>query len=123
EFTHWSHVVLCSTTGRNDHSLCTIANTGMALNWDDGRLFLAVARAGQLLGAARNLGLNQATLGRRITSLERTIGAKLLVRRTTGCELTEEGRALVQSLERIESDFLQSEAQLSGKTASLFGTI
>lgn len=95
----------------------------MALNWDDGRLFLAVARAGQLLGAARNLGLNQATLGRRITSLERTIGAKLLVRRTTGCELTDEGRALVQALERIENDFLQSEAQLSGKAASLSGTI
>lgn len=94
-----------------------------ALNWDDGRLFLAVARAGQLIGAARMLGLNQATLSRRMTALERALGTKLLVRRTTGCELTEDGRLLLQSLTRIESEFLMGESRLAGSEASLSGTI
>ena len=35
------------------------------MNWDDARLFLAVARTGQLLAASRRLGVNHATLSRR----------------------------------------------------------
>lgn len=93
------------------------------LNWDDGRLFLAVARAGQLLAAARALGLNQATLSRRMTTLERDLGVKLLIRRTTGCDLTDAGRDLAQSLERIEGEFLATEANLAGRDAAVSGTI
>jgi DNA-binding transcriptional LysR family regulator len=93
------------------------------VNWDDGRLFLAVARAGQMLGAARTLGLNQATLSRRMTKLERHLGAKLLVRRTTGCDLTEAGRALTRSLERVEDEFLASAARLRGVEAGLSGSL
>lgn len=40
------------------------------LDWDDARMFLAVARAGQMLGASRSLGVNQATLSRRMAALE-----------------------------------------------------
>ncbi|HTO26967.1 MAG TPA: LysR family transcriptional regulator, partial [Devosia sp.] len=40
------------------------------MNWDDVRIFLAVARSGQILGAARTLGLNHATVARRLTALE-----------------------------------------------------
>jgi DNA-binding transcriptional LysR family regulator len=93
------------------------------VNWDDGRLFLAVSRAGQLLSAARTLGLNQATLSRRMTSLERDLGVRLLIRRTTGCDLTDAGRDLVQALERIEGEFLASEARLAGADAVLAGTV
>jgi DNA-binding transcriptional LysR family regulator len=93
------------------------------LNWDDARLFLAVARSGQLLAAARMLGLNQATLSRRMTGLESDLGAQLLIRRTTGCDLTDAGRELLASLGRIESEFIASEAQLAGRDATLSGTI
>ena len=86
--------------------------TVRSTNWDDARLFLAVARAGQLLAAARALGLNQATLSRRMTTLERSIGAQLLIRRTTGCDLTDAGRELFASLERVEAEFLASESLL-----------
>ena len=48
------------------------------LDWDDARMFLAVARAGQMLGASRSLGVNQATLSRRMAALEGALGAKLL---------------------------------------------
>lgn len=40
------------------------------MNRDDVRLFLAVVRAGQMLGAAQRLGLNQATLSRRMATFE-----------------------------------------------------
>ena len=40
------------------------------MNWDDVRIFLAVARAGQILGAARRLDLNHATVSRRVAALE-----------------------------------------------------
>ena len=39
------------------------------MNWDDVRVFLAVARAGQILAASRRLGLNHATVGRRLDAL------------------------------------------------------
>ena len=54
--------------------------SNMALDWDHLRVFLAVARAGQLLAAGRRLRLDHATVGRRIDALERSVGGKLLER-------------------------------------------
>lgn len=93
------------------------------VNWDDGRLFLCVARAGKLLAAARTAGVSQATLSRRMTALERRLEAKLLVRRTTGCELTAEGEALREALERIEGEFVVAQSRLQGRGGRLSGTI
>ncbi len=92
------------------------------LNWDDARLFLAVSRSGQLLAAARALGLNQATLSRRMTALETDLGAQLLIRRTTGCDLTDAGRELLLSLEE-QAEFLASEARLAGLDGSVENSI
>src|SRR5690606_13962681 len=106
------------------YPLCKIAMPDRSkINWDDARLFLAVARSGQLLAAARTLQLNQATLSRRMTALERDIGAQLLIRRTTGCDLTEAGRELAESLERVEGELLASETRIAGRDAELSGTI
>jgi hypothetical protein len=51
------------------------------------------------------------------------LGAKLLVCRTTGCDLTDAGRELLASLERIEGEFIASEARLAGRNAALSGAI
>ena len=40
------------------------------MNWDDIRIFLAVARSGQILGAAKRLGITTTTVARRLTALE-----------------------------------------------------
>ena len=61
------------------------------LDWDNARIFLAVARTGQMLGAARKLGLDHATVSRRIATLESALGVKLIERRTNGCALTATG--------------------------------
>ena len=58
------------------------------MDWDNVRVFLAVARAGQFVAAAKRLRLDHATVSRRIASLEAALGAKLFDRRTTGAKLT-----------------------------------
>lgn len=93
------------------------------MNWEDARLFLAVARAGQLLGAAKRTGVNQATMSRRISALENGLGTKLLIRRTNGCELTPEGETLFASLERAETEIIQGQASLQHTDAEISGTV
>lgn len=93
------------------------------LDWDDARMFLAVARAGQMLGAAGTLGINQATLSRRMAGLEAALGARLLARRTHGCELTDAGAALFETLERVETEMLAVQAKLQGAEAAAAGVV
>ena len=93
------------------------------MNWDDGRLFLAVARAGQLLGAARSLGLTQATLSRRMKALEEGLGTTLLVRRPHGCALTPAGEALAATLERVEAEFDGASDRIGGEDRRLSGVV
>ena len=56
------------------------------MDWDHARIFLAAARAGQFLAAGRQLKLDHATIGRRISALETGLGAKLFERRTNGSD-------------------------------------
>ncbi len=93
------------------------------MNWDDIRLFLAVARSGQLLAASRRLGINHATLGRRITGLETALGTRLLVRRTNGCELTPEGQVYFHAAERMETEMLGAQAAIGQIDTSVAGTV
>ncbi|PTW57586.1 LysR family transcriptional regulator [Breoghania corrubedonensis] len=80
------------------------------MNWDDVRIFLAVARAGQLLAAARRLGLNHATVARRVTALEAALKTKLLDRRTNGCTLTPAGERFLAGAEAMEVEMLAAAA-------------
>jgi DNA-binding transcriptional LysR family regulator len=68
--------------------------------WDELRLFLAVARANGLAGAARQTAISAPTLGRRMTALEERLGRRLFDRKQTGYRLTDAGRELyAQALE------------------------
>jgi len=93
------------------------------MDWDDLRVFLAVARAGQLLAAAKRLGLNHATVGRRITSLENALKTQLLVRRTNGCELTSAGEELLGHAERIEAEMIAARSALGEEDVAISGTV
>lgn len=61
------------------------------MNWDDMRVFLAVARAEGLTAAAPVLKMDPATLGRRVVRLETAIGAALFVKSPQGYALTDLG--------------------------------
>ncbi|MFD2236726.1 LysR family transcriptional regulator [Aureimonas populi] len=93
------------------------------MNWDDARIFLAVAREGQLLSAARRLGLNHATVGRRLSALEEALGARLFERRPNGCFITAEGETFLASAERIEEEWLAARARLATPGGAVTGTV
>lgn len=93
------------------------------MNWDDVRIFLAVARAGQILQAARRLGVNHATVARRITALEDALKAKLLDRRTTGCILTPEGEEFLLAAERMEAEMTSVRANIGETNIDVSGIV
>ena len=93
------------------------------MNWDDVRIFLAVARAGQFLAAARRLGVNHATLSRRVTALEERLQTQLVIRRTNGCELTPEGEIFLSAAERMESEMLAAQANIGRVDRAVSGTV
>lgn len=93
------------------------------VNWDDVRIFLSVARSGQILSASRKLGVNHATVGRRITALEEALKTRLLIRRTNGCELTAEGEVFLRAAERMETEMLSAQGDVGQVDAALAGTV
>src|SRR5579864_7432865 len=84
------------------------------MDWDNVRVFLAVARAGQFVAAAKRLKLDHATVSRRIAALEAAVGAKLFDRRTTGARLTGAGERFIGAAEQMESAFLHAQGEISG---------
>ena len=93
------------------------------MDWDNARLFLAVARAGQFLAAARQLHLDHATVSRRIGALEKSLGALLFERRTNGCRLTASGERFLAAAEKIEAEMLRAQADLSASEVEVAGTV
>jgi len=93
------------------------------MNWDDIRIFLGVARTGQILAAAKRLGLNHATVARRLTALEDSLGTRLFDRSTSGCVLTEAGSRFFDRAETMEAAALAAEADLGDDTPEISGTV
>ena len=93
------------------------------MNWDDVRMFLAVARTGQILAASKRLGVNHATLSRRVTALEESLKTRLLIRRTNGCDLTAEGEIFLHAAERMETEMLAAQAQIGRIDTAIAGTV
>ena len=93
------------------------------LDWDDLHSFLAVARHGSLSAAARSLGVQQTTMGRRLAALEERAGARLLQKTPRGYTLTPAGEAILGNVERIESETLAIERSITGRDVRLEGTV
>jgi DNA-binding transcriptional LysR family regulator len=93
------------------------------LDWDDLRFFLAVTRAGSLSAASRSLEVAQPTVGRRITALERKLGAKLFSPSPAGQLLSRTGRMILAHAEQMESGALAAERVASGRDAGLRGRV
>ena len=93
------------------------------MDWDNVRVFLAVARAGQFVAGARRLHLDHATASRRVAALEAALGAKLFDRRTTGARLTSAGERFLLAAEQMESAFLHAQAEVSDIDVELTGEV
>jgi DNA-binding transcriptional LysR family regulator len=93
------------------------------MDWDDIRVFLAIARTGHILGAAKRLRLNHATVARRLNGLETALQIKLFVRRPSGCNLTDEGERLLAHAERIETEILAGCSNIGHTDKAIEGTV
>ena len=71
-------------------------------DWNDLRYFLAVARHGSTIAAAKALNLSQSTVHRRLAELEKRIGRNVVIRHATGYRLTEFGTGLQPWAEQVE---------------------
>ncbi|WP_343617169.1 LysR family transcriptional regulator [Novosphingobium sp.] len=72
-------------------------------DWQDLRVFLALGRHGSLSAAARALGVNHATVARRLHALERAAGEKLMERRPDGYVLTAKGAQVLSAASDMEA--------------------
>ncbi len=73
------------------------------LDWDDLRVFLQAARAGNLSQAAKQMRLDHTTVGRRIAQLEAALGVAVFERHRTGLKLNDVGQKLIVHAESVES--------------------
>src|ERR1700676_4128708 len=93
------------------------------MDWDNIRIFLSVARAGQFSAAASQLRLDNGTVGRRINALEKSLGVRLFDRQTTGSVLTTAGDRLYKAAEEVEAQLLRAQGDLSQSDVELSGTV
>lgn len=78
----------------------------------DMALFVEVVKAKGFRGAAEAVGIPNSTLSRRISSLEKTIGLRLLHRTTRKIELTEAGQIYFERCKRIVDEARLAHEQL-----------
>lgn len=94
-----------------------------AMNWDDLRYVLAVAREHTLSLAGTRLGVSHTTVGRRVAAIEEALGARLFDRMREAYVPTEAGRDLIAVAERMEVEVLSLSRRVLGKDEKLEGKL
>lgn len=92
-------------------------------DWDDLRIFLAVARSGSFVASGRRLGLNHTTLARRLTALEASLGTRLFDRSPRGVAPTRAGAELIAHAERIEEEVLAAGRRVGRQDDAVSGVV
>lgn len=100
-----------------------MGRTVIRLDWDDLRLFLAIARAGTLTAAADALKISQPTAGRRLRGLEDACGCALFQRTPFGLKPTDEGELMLRHATRIEAETLALSREFQGAEDGLHGQL
>ncbi|WP_420013697.1 LysR family transcriptional regulator [Tateyamaria sp.] len=93
------------------------------MNWDDLRYVLETVRQGGLSGAARALGVNHATVARRITAAEDSLGTPLFDRRLTGYVPTEAGQDAARAAEDIDARHAALTRAIAARDAMISGPL
>lgn len=90
-------------------------------DWDDIRIFIAAARAGSLGGAATRLGMDAATVGRRVARLEAGLKSTLVIRSTSGLQLTASGAQLLA--QGLKAEMAMEDMSGLTRTDTIAGTV
>lgn len=91
--------------------------------WNDLRFVLAIARSRNLRDAAAALGVNHSTMFRRLNAVEQALGSKLFERLAAGYRPTDSGQRLIEAAERMETEALALDRELTGSDTRLTGTL
>jgi DNA-binding transcriptional LysR family regulator len=98
--------------------------TALSMDWDDVRVFLAIAREGSMRAAGRVLGLSQPTVARRLAAFEAGFGGSALFDRLPeGLRLNGAGKRLVAAAESVEDAALTLERRRAAASPALTGTV
>lgn len=95
----------------------------MNAQWDDLRIFLAVARSESLSRAGRSLKIDPATVSRRVARLEQVYSAPLFAKAPTGYTLTDMGQRLLAHVARAETALQAAADEMAGQMTGISGTI
>ncbi|MBN9057441.1 MAG: LysR family transcriptional regulator, partial [Rhizobiales bacterium] len=106
--------------GINAHPVC---KKGCRMDWDDLRLFLAIARQGTITDAARTLGYDHSTLSRRLSQLEAAIGIELFHRAGRRLRITDAGSRLQRTAEKMETALIRDMAEIDAARAVRGGSV
>ena len=93
------------------------------IDWDDVRYFLAAARGGSVRAAAGRLGVNHATVLRRIAQLEDRLGTQMFEKLPSGYRLTAAGEEVLELAEQMEASSHQLETRVFGCDQSVRGLL
>ena len=93
------------------------------IDWDDVRYFLAIARGGSVRTGAERLGVNHATVLRRVAQLEKRLGAQLFDRLPSGYRVTGAGEEVLGLAEQMEAASTQLEARVLGRDQGVRGLL
>jgi DNA-binding transcriptional LysR family regulator len=92
-------------------------------NWDDLRIFLALAREGKLTAVAKKLNVSHPTVARRVKQLEATVGARLFDRLPDRFVLTPAGEALLGDVQAMEDAAASIHRRSAGMTDDVLGSV
>ena len=93
------------------------------MDWNDLRYFLAITRAGTLVRAGKELGVEHTTVARRLTALETALGCKLFARGPDGLTLTDAGKQVLPSAEAIAGHVDDILRRVTGGDARVEGLV
>jgi len=93
------------------------------IDWDNVRYFLAVARGGSVRAAAGRLGVNHATVLRRVAQLEDRLGAQMFEKLPSGYRLTAAGEEVLELAGQMEASSHQLETRVFGRDQSVRGLL
>ena len=93
------------------------------MKWDDLQFILAVADCGSLSAAARQLGVNHATVLRRVKGFEKTYKVNLFERTPNGYLLTSHSKQMLSGLRSVDKTISSLERSLGGLGTPFEGTV
>ena len=94
------------------------------MNWNDLRYILAIGRANSLASAARQIAVDETTVGRRLVAIETGLGVRLFAKVPGGKLMpTEAGEVAMTHAERIEQEMNHLQLSIAGQDAAVIGTV